>query len=289
MSKKAVTVVMVNFNSSDFLKLSLFTLEKLTRNKYKVMICDNGSSWLDKKKIKRLVTKYQNAELFFRKQSDMGSTGHGEALNILIDKIDTPYGAIIDADATFLIKNWDEVLINQLDDKVKVIGASPHKNAYKWPLDFPITCIALFDTKTFKSLEVNMRPEILRIGKMGQDVGWEMHEKFLKSGYIGKVLELRNTQEFREGPFGSVICSTYYLEGYDDIFASHFGKGSTLGIAKYRIAKYKELNRFLNFPIINYMASKIIAYQERQKWLAICRQIVEAQLSAYKFQNECYH
>lgn len=260
-----VTIVIATYNVSAFVKVSLYGLARLTKNKYKVIICDNGSSYFDKKRLKRIVGKYDNIELFFRKQSASGSVGHGEALDILVDKIDTPYGVILDADATFLKKGWDEILINQLDDEVKIIGAPPVRNP-NVPVDFPLAYAVLFDTEVFKSLKIDMRPKNL---KVGQDVSWEMREKFLSNGYKSKVLEARRTREYKDGLFRNVICAEYYLEGYDDIFACHFGRGSSLGAAK-----YKEWSKLLQLPYINQIARKIKGYRERKEWLSLCREII---------------
>ena len=268
MTEELITIIIVNYNTSAFIEVSLFALEKLTKSKYKVIICDNGSSYFDKKGLKGIVSKYDNIELLFRKQLAHGSIGHGEALNILVDKIDTPYGVILDADATFLKRGWDEILINQLDDKVKIIGTSLPKNPIK-PVDFPLTFAVLFDTEVFKSLKIDMRP---KNSKIGQDVGWEMREKFLKSGYKGKVLEVRITREYKDGPFRNIICAEYYFEGYDSIFACHFGRGSSLGAAK-----YQEWSKLLQLPYINLMARKIRGCRDKKEWLAICREIIERQ------------
>jgi len=268
MDEKLITIVIVVYNVSAFVEVSLYGLAKLTKNNYKVIICDNGSSYLDKRKLKRIVSQYDNIDLFFRKQSAPGSIGHGEALNILIDKIDTPYGVILDADALFLKKNWDEILINQLDDKVKIIGVPPVRKPIK-PVDFPSVFAVLFDTIVFKSLGIDMRPKNL---KAGQDTGWEMREKFLKNGYKSEVLETRNTREYKEGPFRNILCAECYLEGCDDIFACHFGRGSSLGAAK-----YKGLNNFLSLPGIIGVAKKVKGYKEKKEWLSICRETIDRQ------------
>lgn len=266
MDKQLITIMIVAYNVSAFVEVSLYGLAKLTKNKYKVIICDNGSPYFEKKRLKRIVSKYANIELFFRKQSAPGSMGHGEALNILIDKIDTSYGVILDADATFLKKGWDEIFVNQLDDEVKIIGATLIRNPIR-PVDFPSVFAVFFDTKVFKSLRIDMRPKNI---KAGQDVGWEMRENFLKSGYKGKVLETRSTREYKDGPFGDVICAEYYLKGYDDVFASHFGRGSSLGAAK-----YKEWSGFFSLPLTKRIAMRIKGYGERKRWLAICREIID--------------
>jgi glycosyltransferase involved in cell wall biosynthesis len=239
MTEELITVILVNYNTSTFIKINLYAFKKLMKNKYKVIICDNGSRYLDKSKLKKIAGKYSNVELFFRKQSTSGSMGHGEALNLLIENIDTPYGVILDADATLLKKGWDDILIDQFDDKVKIIGCPPVENPIK-PTDFPSVYATLFDTKTFKSLKIDMRP---KNPKIGLDTGWEMREKFFKSGYQCKVLESRNTREYKEGLFRDLICTEYYLEGYGEVFACHFGRGATLGAAKYYKGNRKILSR----------------------------------------------
>ena len=270
MTEELITVIIVNYNTAEFIAMSLYGLSKLTKNKYKVIICDNGSRYPDKRNLKRIAYNYSNVELLFRKQSARAGMGHGEALNLLIKKIDTPYGVILDADATFLKRGWDEILINQLDDKVKIIGCPPVKNPIK-PIDFPSVYATLFDTEIFKSLKIDMRPKSLKEAiEKGRDTGWEMREIFLQQGYKCKVLETRSTRNYKEGPFREIICAEYYLEGHNDIFACHFGRGATLGAAK-----YKSWSKFLSFPIINQIARKMKGHREKKEWLIICKEIIK--------------
>ncbi len=276
MSKELLTILIVNYNTSDFIEVSLGALKKLTKNKYKVIICDNGSRHSDKEKLKRIANKYPSVELLFRQQTGPAGIGHGEALNILIEKIDTPYGVFLDADAVFLKKEWDEILINQLDDKIKIIGCPPAKNPNK-PSDFPSLYATLFDTKALKSLKIDMRPKDHRIGL---DTGWEMREKFLKSKYKHKNLEAKSTREYKRGPFRNVICGEYYLKGYNDIIVSHFGRGATLGTAK-----YKNWNMLLRVPGIKHLARKIKGYKEKKRWLVICKRIISKELENEKREN----
>jgi glycosyltransferase involved in cell wall biosynthesis len=264
MTGELLTVIIVNYNTSDFIGMSLFALTKLTKNAHKVLICDNGSRYLDKRKLKKIVSRCGNVELFFRKQSTSGSMGHGEALNLLIEKIDTPYGVILDADATFLKNEWDNILINQFNNKVKIIGCPPVKNPIK-PSDFPSVYATLFDTEAFKSLKIDMRPKDY---KAGLDTAWEMREKFLENRYRCKVLEARNTREYKEGPFRDLICTEYYLEGRDEVFACHFGRGATLGAAKYY--KGNKVLKLVALPLI-----KIKGYKEKKTWLDTCKNIIE--------------
>ena len=167
---------------------------------------------------------------------------------------------ILDADAILLKNEWADILIDQLDDKTKIIGCPPVKNPIK-PTDFPLVYVTLFDTKIFKSLKLDMQPKNPEIG---QDTGWEMRKKFLKNRYKCKVLEARSTRNYKEGPFRDIICAEYYFEGYDDVFACHFGRGATLGIAK-----YKEWNMLLRLPGINYITRRMQGYKGKREWLAM--------------------
>jgi GT2 family glycosyltransferase len=178
MKDEMLTALIVNYNTSSFIEVSLYALKKLTKNRYRVIICDNGSIDSDKEKIKKIVNEHSNVELFFRQQTGPAGIGHGEALNILIKKINTKYGVLLDADTFFLKKDWDEILINQLNDKIKIIGCPPVSssskvNDIKKPVDFPSVYATLFDNRIFKSLRIDMRPKNYEIG---QDTGWEMRK-----------------------------------------------------------------------------------------------------------------
>ncbi len=265
MKDEVLTILIVNYNTSDFIELSLYALKKLTKNRYKVIICDNGSINSDKKKIKKIANENSNVELLFRQQTGPAGIGHGEALNILIGKTDTKYGIFLDADTIFLKKDWDEILVSQLDNKIKIIGCPPVINPNK-PIDFPSVYATLFDTKIFKSLKIDMRPKNYKIG---QDTGWEMREKFLRNGYQSRILETRSTREYKKGPFRSVICTEYYLKGHDGIFACHFGRGATSGAGK-----YKDRNFLFKVPIVRHFMRNLKGKSEKKEWLTICRNII---------------
>lgn len=52
----------------------------------------------------------------------------------------------------------------------------------------------------------------------------------------------------KSGSFGDkVVCAEYYLDSIKEIFASYFGRGSTLGISKYLKGWIK---KFFKIPII---------------------------------------
>lgn len=266
-----ITILIVNYNSADFIELSLFALEKLTKNNYKVCIVDNNSKLDDYEKLKKITLKYKNVSLERSETELKGSMAHGTALNHLVKKVDTPYFSILDADATWLIKNWDEILIKLMTDKVKVIGTQAPGDK---PKDFPLMFAILFESKIFNKLNIDFRPQDL--DKL-QDTGWELREKYLLAGYEGKTIEYFSTRVFKEGPFNSLIgIAEFYLNGYKNIFASHFGRGSTLGSNKYSRG-FKRY--FYKIPILGNFFIKRKGINEKQEWINICKNIVKKQIN----------
>lgn len=265
-----ITVCIVNYNSSAFIINTLYCLKKLTKCEYKVIIRDNNSKIKDFLNLKKNIRKISNVQLYRVENFDYkGSLAHGTALNDLIDKIDTKYGVILDADCTFLYKNWDEILINELDNDHPIIGTQALKGFnHKKFRDFPFMYAILFDVNIFKRLDINFKPIDI---KKGKDTGYQMREKYLSNGFKGKILLFKNTREYKSGPFHKYICGEYYLEGYEKIFACHFGRGSTLGRMKYLKGK---MRKYYLIPFTGIHLLKIKGKIEKRGWIKTCRKIV---------------
>jgi hypothetical protein len=268
--KEKITLCIVHFNDADFVLNTLYCLKRLTKNKYKVIIRDNNSNPRFYRKLKIGVENYENVYLYRAEGFKLrGSLGHGTALNELVKKIDTPYGVILDSDCTFLIKNWGEVLINKLNDRIKIIGTQASGDK---PKDFPLMFAILFETKTLKRLNIDFRPKDLA---RRQDTGWELREKYLKAGFQGKNIGTKNTRDYKKGPFRNLLgVEEYYLNGFDHIFASHFGRGSTFGMAKYK----KDTSFIYRIPIISRPLRKMMGKREIREWIKICKEIVDSQI-----------
>jgi GT2 family glycosyltransferase len=262
------SILIVNFNSSEFIEISLYALAKLTKNPYKVYLIDNGSKKKDYKNLLRICKKYPNISIE-RWETDLrGSLAHGTALNHLIKKVDTPYFSILDADATWLKKDWDETLIRKLKGNIKVIGTQAPQ--FK-PQDFPLMFAILFETRTFKKINIDFRPKNI---DLKQDTGYELKEKYLKAGYPGKVIDMKNTREFHKGPFRNLIVAEYYFTKKKEIFASHFGRGSTMGANKYLNTQQ---NLFYQIPIIGKLLLDYKGTKEKNEWIRICKKIIDEQ------------
>lgn len=267
---KKISILVVNFNSSPFIELSLYALKKLTKHPYQVFVLDNNSQMEDYEKLKQIVTRFEDVHLE-RSETDLrGSMAHGTGLNSLVKKVNTPYFSILDADATWLRKNWDEILIGQMNDKIKVIGtqASPAK-----PQDFPLMFAILLETETFQKLNIDFRPQDIQ---KFQDTGHEMREKYLGAGYVGRMIGEKNTRVYKEGPFRDVICSEFYLdEDYNNIFACHFGRGSILGAQKYKKGWKKYIYKS---PVLGAYLLRKKGEAERSRWIGIAKNVIDQQL-----------
>lgn len=269
-----LSIITVNFNSSDFIGVMLYALKKLTYYHYEVYIADNGSSEKELLRLIQIVKKYDNVSLTLREQSQIGSIGHGEALEILFSKVITPYVAVLDADATFLHKHWDKILIENLNNKFKAIGTVLHNGSHRKPLDFPLMFATLYETKVLKDLNISFKPGKNPKNQI-EDTGFQIREKFHNAGLKGNVFDTRNTRWYREGPLKNVICAEYYLDGYNHIFATHFGRGSTLGKNKY--TKWGKWLR--KIPFLNDLYIYKLGEKEKRDWINTCYKLIDNQIA----------
>jgi len=273
MGKALLDIIIVNYNTADFIGISLYALKKLTRNSYQVFIRDNNSKLEDYLKLKKIVKNYNNVFLERVRTKLGGSMAHGTALNALVKKVDTPYFSILDADAIWLKKNWDQILISKINNKVKAIGTQASGNK---PQDFPLMYAILFETKAFNELGINFRPaDVVKL----QDTGYELREKYLRVGYRGINLEMRNTRVYKKGLFKDLMVAEYYLGKGHYLFASHFGRGSTLGANKHLGASKRYLYRV---PVLGRHFLYKKGKREKEKWIRICKEIVDKQISYAK-------
>lgn len=256
MEKPLITICTVNYNSSEFIGLMLHALEKLTHNSFKVIIRDNNSKTKDYNNLKNIVKKYKNVSLYQVKTISSGSLAHGEALNDLVSQIETEYGVILDADATFLIKDWDKILMNKLSESIPIFGTQADGLGGK-PTDFPLMFAVILKTEILKNLKIDFRPQNINIG---QDTGFELREKYLKSNFSGGLLYSFNTRKYKRGTFANVICTEYYLskDGEGDIFAAHFGRGSS--------PKAKNLIRLRSKDNLSRIINKVLLLPNYIKW-----------------------
>ncbi len=264
---EAITVVTVNYNTADFVGLLLESLRLLTKGPYRVIVCDNGSKLKDLRCLKALCKDEENVDIIFNQQSASGSTGHGEALDILASKIETPYFVVVDSDVVFLHKDWDAIWLSRMNDRVKAIGTEASGNK---PKDFPTLYAVLYETNSFRKIDSSFLPN-METYKNGvyTDTGWQVRERFLNNGHEGETLEIRNTREYKEGPFRKFTSvGEFYLKGREEIFVAHYGRGATGGLPKFMSQKsaFKILGRILAWRE---------ARKEKKAWFNSVRQYLK--------------
>ncbi|MDD4354000.1 MAG: hypothetical protein PHN56_06105, partial [Candidatus Nanoarchaeia archaeon] len=98
-------------------------------------------------------------------------------------------------------------------------------------------------------------------------------KKFSESGFNGGLInEYQNS--LHHGRFKGLICSVYHLPVTSDIFASHFWRGATLGVEKYKRV-YKKI--YYDIPILGRGISRFQGIIDKKKWIKICKKIVDEQ------------
>jgi glycosyltransferase involved in cell wall biosynthesis len=265
--KPKISILIVNYNSADFVNLSLFALKNLTFHSYQVFIIDNNSKSRDYKKLQKYCKKYDNVFTQRSTTNLTGSIAHGTALNTLIKKVDTPYFSILDADATWLRKGWDKILINKFTDRIKTVGTQAPEPK---PQDFPLMFAIIFESRVFKKLHIDFRPSK---SKPLQDTGWEIRDKYLSKKYTGLIINLQNTRFYKDGPFCDIPgVGEYYLNQKDSfIFASHFGRGSN----PFGKQSLKFKNYLLNIALIP--INFLLWFVAKRKWIKKCEELISNQ------------
>lgn len=269
MNEELITIISVNYNTSDFLEVQLDAFTKLTKNKFKVLIADNGSNDKNLLYLSQMLPKFKNVWVYFRKQSAAGSVGHAEALDFLISKVETPYFLVMDADAVILKKNWDVELIKYIDRDTKAIGAPPIKGSPK-AQDFPFSYIVFLETETYKKLNCSFMP-IPGMEAQGKDTGFLIREYFFKNNLKVLCFDDHNTRHDKNGPYRDILCAEYYWKwDQENILACHFARGSSDGVTKYKYHWYYQI------PLLSSVLKKYLGKRDRKKWISKTYELISS-------------
>ena len=272
-----LSVLTVNYRTSDFIENMLYCLHRITYYPFKVLIADNFYSHEEKLRLNNICQTYNNVDIFYRNQSQSGSMGHGEALDILTKKVDTPYFAILDADATFLTRNWDRILISELDSDCKVIGTQSQLNQKRKPTDFPLMFAILFETQSFKDLDIQFKPPSRAEALKGRDTGYQLREKYKAANKTGKLLYHIYSIKKKDSPFHGIACTEYKLDGYDQIIASHFWRGASSVMSENISQDNRLFIKVRKTPVLGGRLITMIRKMQKKKWLRQCKKIVDEQ------------
>lgn len=256
-----ITIITVNFNTSDFVELMVEGLHKLSESRYRILICDNGSSDEHVLRLVELQKRFENIEFIFREQSQAGSIGHAEAVTLLASKVKTPYFLLMDADCVIFQKDWDKVMLSKLLDKVKVFGTPRLLQNGETLDDFPTVFSTLYETGSYQGLNCDFMPGP-KGPTGGQDTGYLIAERFREHGLTYKNLVAKNTRQYKDGPFGDMLCAEYYLdEECKQLFSCHFSRGSSSGKDKYKAGL------LLKLPFIKKIIKAYLGNRDRKLWI----------------------
>lgn len=260
MSSELITIISVNFNTSDFLEVQLDAFKKLTKNPFKVLIADNGSTDFHLLYLSKMLPRFNNVWVYYRKQSAPGSVGHAEALDFLISKVDTPYFLVMDADAVILKKDWDQEFIQNITSETKALGAPPVKGSPK-AQDFPFSYVVFLETEAYKKLNCSFMP-VPGMEAKGKDTGYLIRENFFKNQLKVLCFDDHNTRHDKNGPYRDILCAEYYWKwDQKNIVSCHFARGSSDGVAKYKYRWYFQI------PFVSSVLKKYLGKRDRKKWI----------------------
>lgn len=124
--KPLVTILIPNYKTPELTKLCLRLIRKNTDlNKIKVLVVDNDSQDDSLAYLKSL----KWIELYERAPSpdDKTYTNHSRALDLLLEKVDTPYVLSIHTDTFVKQPDWLDFLIRQIEKNPNIAGVGSWK------------------------------------------------------------------------------------------------------------------------------------------------------------------
>ena len=205
-------------------------------------------------------------------------------MDILTKRATGDFLVVMDADCVFLKKHWDDLLIEKLTGNVACIETPKsipnNKDQEKRNNNFPCVFAVMYVNSIFKNLSPSFMPDKNwlasedKSGLLNKDTGWDIQRKFEKHGYCGISLEARNTREYKNGKFSDILCVEYYDEN-GVLVCNHFGRGATLGVAKYK--QFNRMKLLKKIPMIKNYLRKRQGLKERAIWIKRCRDIIKCE------------
>ncbi len=189
-----VTVVSVNYNTIDFIKLCVEKVIECGDLPFEIIVVDNGSTdgsreFLKSQKGVRLIELDKNI-------------GHGPALDLAMKYVRTKYVIVMDSDAHPIDPNWMSRMIEPINNETAASGIYHHRN-YVHP-----ACMAM-KLEDFFNYQMTFKPnwpnddDINKLGKTHWDAGEYVSMQLLKAGKKLHYFKLSNK------PVKSIIGSEY--------------------------------------------------------------------------------
>jgi len=155
-----ITIATVNWNCAKLIEKLLYNLrEKASHpDKIKAVVVDNTNG--ADISIERL--KNASTACNIHTSDTMGLSGsraHANALNLIMEKLDTEFTLVIDPDVYVFKKGWDDFCISQLNNSDHVAIGAPYPS---WKVgkyhNFPSPFFCFFRTQTIRELRSSWEP-----------------------------------------------------------------------------------------------------------------------------------
>ncbi len=143
-------ITFIGPNSADYAEYLKYTCETFASGKHNIYWKAVESVGVD-----RMPKGYQY--LFKAPNTKHNSLNHGTAMNMALEHIESDYVVFIDADMAIVYKNWDDVIVNELN-KNDCFGVSyAHSKKYR---DFPTVYLFAFRSYILDKAKLDFRPKI---------------------------------------------------------------------------------------------------------------------------------
>ena len=154
-SKKKVTVLIVNFKTLGLIKRAVEAIREMTNKEdYEIIVFDNGSNDESLEYLRSCV----GDDLQLVESST--NIGHGRALDKIVKLVRTPYIFTMDSDAYPIRADWISHYLSKMTDKVKCVGAKFNSNPGR---DHIHVSALMVETEAFKKVNT------LFVGKGGYE------------------------------------------------------------------------------------------------------------------------
>jgi glycosyltransferase involved in cell wall biosynthesis len=176
LSKKKVTILIVNFKTLDLIKRAIEAIRKLTnKDDYDIIALDNGSNDESLEYLRSCV----GDDLQLVESST--NLGHGTALDKIAKLVRTPYMFTMDSDAYPTTSEWLNYYLSKMSDKVKCAGSR-----FEEKRDHVHVSALIIETEVFKKLNMSFvgKGSYLDYGKpdrqaydVGEKLTWDLRDK----------------------------------------------------------------------------------------------------------------
>ena len=264
MKNKKLSIIITNYNTFHFVEFLLNRIAKLTKSNLQVYVHDNGSKKKEIGLLQNLCLKYHklNIKIILDVNNSETSFAHAKALDDTIKLIDTKYCCVFDSDCVPIAKNWDELMINKLEEGYSIVGSpfynSPNAQTVKYT-DFPAPFIVMFNVEDYRLSVTSAKAE----NTSTRDTSMKWRNDFIKNKLKFKVFDQYHTRDRYIKNFDSVECVCYFFNSI--LIASHLGRGSSK-----RKHTYFKRNFFYRLPLISDILRLFLFKIDFQRWKRAC-------------------